>query len=383
MKTPFLQKAKQMLLSSVALGAVYAGTLAYRGYAQEAEKASRDSLEQNLPSPLTQQGEDFYKNPEKELFFYRKAYTESAEDRVIDSKDIEQLELVLRETLKEMQNKIYDERKFDKSFSRKFESISSFESAAYRDLYERRLEDLKELQKHLELKKEWLASDACQGKFWNYGSGIFIYNGIMDNGNVREPHDYSRGSLHEGYKGLEVVFRDRFYKANLPSLKNVGDPNVLELWEEFPAKNRINYWLGLALGLSAPLASITFLINLRMKKTKKNECSEGEGMFDLFNGLINPAFGFALLDSLHPLVYPARLIIPPLAYSFIVMKSKPSPASSASSPATSPSSTSHPSSPSILEEKIENPWGEKLKLPFTNPWDIDIPKIEDKKISAE
>ena len=358
-----------MLLSSVALGAVYAGTLAYRGYAQEAEKASRDSLEQNLPSPLTQQGEDFYKNPEKEFVVYKTAYTKAIGDGVIDSKDIEQLEGILRGTLEEMQKKIYDQGEI------KFLSLP--DTAAYRDLYEKRLEDLKELQKHLELKKEWLASDACQGKFWNYGAGFFVYWNPSDNGNITLTGHISL--FEAGYKGLEAVFKDEFYKENLPTLKNIGNFNISEPCEEFPAKTKMNYWLGLALGTMLPFLSFATLSVLRERRMKKKiELNSDETDFLAWHTLLNPAFGYLVLDSLHPLVYPARLIIPPLIYSCVVVASKPapaSPASPASSPAVpSPSSTSFGASPSKLEEKIKD---------IPNPWDIDIPKIEDQKTGRQ
>ncbi len=375
MKIPFINKIKHAARTGLAASILYASSSLPFTYSQEKDNPLKEIT---IPEKLTQQTEDFYKTPEKEFIFYKTAYTEAIGDGVIDSKDVEQLEGILRRTLEEMQKKVYDKGEI------KFLSLPDI--AAYRDLYRKRFEDLKELQKHLELKKEWLASDACQGKFWNYGTGLFMYWDASDNGNITLTGHPSL--FNEGYKGLEAVFKDNFYKENLPTLKNIGNFNISEPCEEFPAKTKMNYWLGLALGTTLPCLSFAVLVALRERRMKKRiELNSGEENFLAGHTLLNPIVGYILLDSLHPLMYPARLIIPPLIYSCVVMNSKPAPASassspSASSPAGSPSASSpagspkltRPTSPSKLEEKIKD---------IPNPWDIDIPKIEDKKISTE
>ena len=76
---------------------------------------------------------------------------------------------------------------------------------------------------------------------------------------------------------------------------------------ENPAKTKLPFWLGtLLLGLGFPIAR-----NLIIKRyVKGTDTDVDEYVLSGISGLTNGFAGFMLIDGLHPLIYPARMLTP-------------------------------------------------------------------------
>ncbi len=364
MKIPFINKIKHAARTGLTASILYASSSLPFTYSQEKDNPLKEI---SLPDKLTQQGEDFYKNPEKEFEVYKRKYLGLVLDGVIDSKDVEQLEVVLRKTLEEVDGKIHGGNGLKETFP-------TAEGSEYLKLVRVMKADLGELQEHLALKKEWLNSYA-EGKFWNYGTGAWFYLRRVAEGNVKAPPywgDNERKGLIE-----EVFSRKSFYPALVQD--GSGDsspskyPEVPLLCREFPIQTKINYWLGLGLGLGLPIVMSHML--LKWRKRRKGKLSQEEiDSLVLSYGLGLPAAGYLFLDSLHPWAYPARIIVPPLIYYLANRNVKP---------ATS-ASPRVPGFANAGSEVKKQEDGKKQSLEgLVDPWDIDIPKIEDQKTGRQ
>jgi len=74
-----------------------------------------------------------------------------------------------------------------------------------------------------------------------------------------------------------------------------------------PAKMKINWGLAWLLGLALPVAR-NFII------TRYVDGRDADYVFPLALGLGNGIAGFVILDGIHPLMFPARMIIPPFIF---------------------------------------------------------------------
>jgi hypothetical protein len=266
-------------------------------YSQETNILKKSEfVEAPLEEKLTQQGDNFYKDSLKEYDVYKKTYINLARDGRIDSKDIKELEKILSKTIKEIDSKL-----FDNNGNLKKPDLAEALVEYLRD-YETMNYDLKLLQKHLSLKEKWLSEDAVKGSFWNYGTGLgFYWNGI------------SNGTVHmQGYKksGMDALVN---YPHGIRRSIYINPTNnnieVLRLSDEFPAKTKFNYWLGLLGGVIVPqLCGASSLI--RRYKSEKKINRENIDLTIMGNFFLNSLPGFIILDSLHPLVYPIRLGLP-------------------------------------------------------------------------
>lgn len=108
-----IDKIKNRVGIGLVAGALYVSSLLPSVYAQEKPQLQ-------LPDKLTQQTADFYKNPEKEFEFYFQTYHKLAEDKVIDSNDVETLAFVLTKTLEEIQAKISSNETTDFASANKY-----------------------------------------------------------------------------------------------------------------------------------------------------------------------------------------------------------------------------------------------------------------------
>lgn len=306
-----------------------------------------------LPSPLTQQSEDFYKNPLKEFGAYRDVYFALAKDGVIDGKDISKLEYVLSKTLGEVHSKVESK---DKSFLD--EMVNSVEGRYYVDFVkEMDLEHLNTFQNHLELKRRWDQNKAPNKEFIHYGSGVCFYAPENQNGEK------------DRIEGL--INRSMLYANPTSDLFGTkSSVRVLEPEEDNPAKTKINYKLGLTLGFMLPslLGILGYKRKVRAGERKKWDANDSPMPWECGAPLLYSGFlGWAVLDSIHPVFYPVRLGFP-LLYEGIQQfryRNKVASASATSVKNTSPSPT----------DKRKTEASPELPAPpadFINPWTINI-----------
>lgn len=354
-----VRSAKKGIVIGLASAAIYAGSLGLiqPTYAQNrADAFVQERTEITLPEKLTQEGDEFYKDPHKEFEFYRNTYRSLAKDGVIDSNDIESLEFVLNKTLGEINGKIYNQHGVLK------DSIpSGIETKAYLKFLAVMQKDLDELRVHLRRKEKWSNTDAVQGKFWHYGSGLGFYSGHNDNGNTGMAVNFMLG-----HRGLPDIFIENpVYKTNDELLlggEGFKSPTTPSLSDEIPAKTRFNYWLGLLGGLAIPGLSI-----LGSSKLRKRKFDGG----DIAYSIVNPALSWAVLDSIHPVVFPIRLLAFPAIYETARwIKSKVQTNSNGTGNATKTGNKEN----NPQNEKKESTQAEMPDLPtdFIDPWSVDL-----------
>jgi len=354
-----VRSAKKGIVIGLASAAIYAGSLGLiqPTYAQNrADAFAQERTEITLPEKLTQEGDEFYKDPHKEFEFYRNTYRSLARDGVIDGNDVESLEFVLNKTLEEINGKIYNQHGGLK------ESIpTGIETKAYLKFIGEMKKDLGELKTHLERKEKWSNSNAAQGKFWNYGSGLCFYSGSNDNGNTENAVNYIGGQ-----RGLPKTFIDNpVYKIHDELLlggEGFKTPEVKKPSDEIPAKTRFNYWLGLLGGLAIPGLSI-----LGSSKLRRREFDGG----DIAYSIMNPALSWVVLDSIHPVIFPIRLLAFPVIYEtakWIKSKVQTNP-SGAGNAAKTGNKENNPQNEKEGSVQAEMP---DLPTDFIDPWSVDL-----------
>lgn len=263
-----------------------------------------------LPSPLTQTNADFYLRPEKEFEFYRNTYIQLAEDGVIDIKDTRTLEHVLRTTIEEIDSKVKLQKINVVDYIHQAET-----SQAVNDYFEylrREKKGCLEMHEHLKLYEEWKNSDAVKGKFLHYGTGIAFRISNANEGNTEDsfcefsyPLFLANG---EQARGLPAIFKeDPLYKQSIRG-GYLAAPRVTHPEEEILPETKINYYEGLALGIILPLITA----GVRRIRRNKEEPLREDNLYDSVVGmcLLNAGLGYLILDSIHPLIYPTRIIAP-------------------------------------------------------------------------
>ena len=299
-------------------------------------------------------------DPRREFLKYRNAYIDCSRDGLIDSKDLEGLEKILVKTLDEIEKKMTDSNGQIKKHL-----LESQEGPNYIKFCEGMKNDWSLIRKHLQLRDKWLKSSAYNGDYINYGIGCIIYFkktgelGTVMGGKFRELliQDVAAktGSLQRLFSEGKSYDREEIY----PNLSG-KEINSLRIYEEFPAKTKINYWLGLGLGVLIP--PIVRNIGVYRKRKRGKVITDDEKKSEIRRSLAyNSGVGFIILDSIHPVVYPLRLGLPilyeTLQWAFGTKKY-----------------LNHVDGQKAIEvRKVEK---QEPKRDIPNPWDIKIPEIE-------
>lgn len=308
------------IVQVAALGSLLGGCGVDGGYAYLSETAPPMDFE--LPDRLTPE-QPIYDNPGKEFEVYREAYAQFTLDRVLDTKEITALEFILRKTIMEIEKKTgYVNR------------IWNLEAGSEKRKYHEFVGDLRsdviELWDHLDLKKAWL--DYSQDNFWHHGAGVFAHASGLAKGNLDYESTYKMG--------LNEVFAQEFYPKRFRL-------EIRKLSDDYPFKTKMPYGLGLLLGSVLPGLLVYGTRRLRKEKWETT---------DTVYSVTNPALGFLLLDSIHPLIYPVR-IAASLVYSHVFKESVDRPIA--------------PQNPIIIPTEAK-----PAKVKLTDPWEVDIPEIE-------
>ncbi|MCG2718685.1 MAG: hypothetical protein L6408_07625 [Nanoarchaeota archaeon] len=157
---------------------------------------------------------------------------------------------------------------------------------------------------YLDAKEDTEKFEKKFGDFSKQVSISFLKNDFLDNEvdiSYLESHnaiwkigDRYEGNIQSSTKGLEEHFKEQGYDVEVKDIHNPAKP-LLPYW-----------WLGMAAGLFLPV-----IRNLIIKKYIKGSETSGEEMFySGMGGLINGAVGVFLIDGLHPLIFPARMLTP-------------------------------------------------------------------------
>jgi len=281
-------------LGYVALGMNY--TRSHPQVDRSVESVELEEFKASLPDKLTQEGDEFYKNPHKEFRAYRQVFSRMAEDGMIDNKELTKLEVVLDRTMDEIDNKMYDGLgMIRKSFP------ETSEGDEYGKIVNEGRMDLKSIREHLERRENWRNNDAAKGKFVNHGSGLVYYIGLDDNNSFILNKRFSESTIYKSRAQL-LAGGDGFIA-----------PETQANSDEFPIGSRFPYALGVLLGIVAPIAC--GLSSIVRNDREGNKIKAGpEALVSC--SLLNSIAGTIVLDSAHPFVYPVRVGIP-MAYEAI------------------------------------------------------------------
>lgn len=246
--------------SSLLSTAAYAVTIPGSGSGSAEQKIPYTDIV--MPEHLTQQTDDFYRNPEKDFDYYQSLFAVLSDDGVIDFKDAETLEFILSRTIEEIEHK-------------PAQASVSVDWAKYNVYVSARKKDLQKLRNYIDDCNYWRE---LPERIWHPGLDVIHIEGKRD-------------SAH----ALKDLFRNSaFYKTN-------PVPGVL--YTHHQSKQDGKWWLGLVLGLIIP--GLTSYASCRIRKKE----FEGPSIGYMFGSSL---CGLTLTDGLHPLAYPARLIAVPL-----------------------------------------------------------------------
>lgn len=322
--------------SSLTASAAYAVTLPESSPGSEVERSPDEvpELIENgtitMPEHLTQQGSKFYYNPRREFSFYRSLLRVLDEDDAITLKDVEALEFVLSRTIAEIDEKSTAS------------SDNTLAWAQYNTYVTSRRNNPQKLRKYIQACNYW---QELPEKIWHPGINVI-----------------DRLRTRSTATNLEALFKhDSAYV-------DVDKPDA-----NFQYSGK--WWLGLLLGLVAP--ALTSYVSTRIRG------KEFEGHNWIY-AVMNPLVGCVVTDGLHPLAYPARLIAVPLAIEtgrYILSRKKKKVEAGRYTPYRR------------KEEKVETPMEDvqaeepkeeeealpPKKVKLADPWEVDIPEIEDSR----